>query len=178
MCGRQVCNGLTVRTLRKIAIVGVGLLGGSIGLALRAAGYPCARIGIGRRRSSLARARRCGAIDVATLSFRRGLHDAQLAVVATPLGCFAEIFRKMAPHLPAGCIVTDVGSAKTQVVRLADEYLPDHVRFVGSHPVAGSERTGVASASPDLFRGAVCICLLYTSPSPRDLSTSRMPSSA
>ncbi len=150
-------NVLSLKTLDKVAIIGVGLLGGSVGLALRAAGAGAQRVGIGRRRSSLNRALAYDAIDEATLSFAKGLRGAQLAVVAVPLGSFPAIFGKMAPHLEPECIVTDVGSTKAYVVRLARRILPAHARFVGSHPIAGSEKTGVEFARADLFDRAVCI---------------------
>ncbi|MFQ6048492.1 MAG: prephenate dehydrogenase [Phycisphaerae bacterium] len=143
--------------LSKVTIVGVGLLGGSIGLAVRAAGSRCLRVGIGRRRRSIERARRLGAIDQATTSFRRGLRDAELVIVATPLGQFEQVFTAMAGHLPAGCVITDVGSAKVQPTRLAEGILPPRVRFVGSHPIAGSEKAGVEFARAELFCNAPCI---------------------
>lgn len=135
--------------------MGVGLLGGSVGLACPAAGLTAVRVGIGRRRASLNRALRYDAVDEITLSFARGLKGAQLVVLATPIGKFEPLLEKMAPHLEPGTVVTDVGSTKAHVVGLAKRLLPAHCRFVGSHPVAGSEQTGVEYARADLFDGAV-----------------------
>ena len=135
--------------------MGVGLLGGSVGLACPAAGLTAVRVGIGRRRASLNRALRYDAVDEITLSFARGLKGAQLVILATPIGKFEPLLEKMAPHLEPGTVVTDVGSTKAHVVRQAERLLPAHCRFVGSHPVAGSEQTGVEYARADLFDGAV-----------------------
>jgi len=152
-----VPNICSVKDLKKVAIVGVGLLGGSIGLALPAVAIGCSRVGIGRRRSSLRRALRFDAIDYGTLSYARGLAGAQLVIVASPLRHFERIFASMAPHLPAGCVVTDVGSTKVEPARLAQALLPSHVTFIGSHPMAGSEKTGVEFSRADLFSGAPCV---------------------
>ena len=146
--------------------MGVGLLGGSVGLACRAAGFGARRVGIGRRRSSLDRARRRGAIDEATLSFARGLRGTGLVVLATPIGQFADTMEKMAPHLEPGTVITDVGSTKAEVVALAKDILPSHCAFVGSHPMAGGEKTGVEFARADLFAGAAC-CVTPTPQSSR-----------
>ncbi len=148
---------IEIDNLRSIAIVGVGLLGGSVGLAIRAAGAPAERIGVGRRRSSITRALGVGAIDRGTLSYRSGLRDADLVVIATPIGGFKTVFRHLADHLPDGTVVTDVGSTKRCVVDWADEILPPGIRFVGSHPMAGSENAGVEFARADLFQRAQCL---------------------
>ena len=148
---------LSKKSLNKIAIVGVGLLGGSIGLAMRAAGYTTKRVGIGRRKESLDKALEYDAVDEVTVDMASGVRDADLVVVCTPIGIMEGMFEQMAPHLPEGCIVTDVGSTKATIVRLADRLLPRTVHFIGSHPIAGSEKTGVEFARADLFQHAVCI---------------------
>lgn len=107
--------------------------------------------------SSLKTALAYDAVDTVTLNMAEAVGDTRLVVVCTPIGTFPAMFRAMAPHLPEGCIVTDVGSTKAHVVRLARKLLPPHARFVGSHPVAGSEKTGVEFARADLFQNAVCI---------------------
>jgi prephenate dehydrogenase len=115
------------------------------------------RFGVGRRRSSITRALHVGAIDRGTVSPRRGLRNADLVVVATPIGRFEAVFRQLADHLPDGAVVTDVGSTKQTVMDLAERLLPSRVRFVGSHPMAGSENTGVEFARADLFQRAPCV---------------------
>jgi len=152
-----VRNVFSVNKLRRIAIVGVGLLGGSIGLAIRSAGSAAKRIGIGRRMSSLEKAAAFDAVDEITVDVAEGVGDAELVVVCTPIGVIRSMFERMAPCLPKGCVVTDVASTKAEVVRLAEAIFPKHVRFVGSHPMAGSEKTSVEFARADLFQNAACI---------------------
>ncbi len=143
--------------LEKVTVVGVGLLGGSIGLALKAADESIAVAGVGRRRSSLARALAAGAIDTATLSTEEGVTGADLVVLATPLGACEDHLLAMRDSISARAVVTDVGSTKAVVVRLAEAVLGQGGPFIGSHPMAGSERRGVQFARADLFAGATCI---------------------
>jgi len=150
-------NIFQIKNLNTVAIIGVGLLGGSIGLALRAAGFTGRRVGIGRRRSSLDKALACDAVDEVTLDPARGVAEAQLVILGTPIGAFESLLRQIAGGLAPGTYVTDVGSTKAQVVRTARRLLPAGVRFVGSHPMAGSEKTGVEFARADLFEDALCL---------------------
>lgn len=150
-------NALSDNKLNKIAIVGVGLIGGSLGMAIRAAGSSARRIGIGRRRTTLDMALAYDAVDEVTLDMAEGVRQADLVVVCTPIGVMQPMFEAMAGHLPDGCLVTDVASTKAEVVRMAERTLPKTVRFVGSHPIAGSEKTSVEFARADLFQKAVCI---------------------
>ncbi len=146
-----------INSLERIAIVGVGLLGGSIGLALRAAGFSGVRVGVGRRVSSLERALACEAVDEVTCDTAAGVAGAQLVILCTPIGRFEELLRNMKAALAPGAFVTDVASTKTEVVRMARRLLPKKVHFVGSHPMAGSEKTGVEYARADLFENALCL---------------------
>jgi prephenate dehydrogenase len=148
---------MNLKQLDRIAIVGVGLLGGSIGHAVRAAGFAGIRVGIGRRQSSLDKALACEAVDETTLDVAKGVSNAQLIIVCTPIAQLESMFSLMAPALSRGAYVTDVGSTKAQVVRLAQKLLPAQVRFVGSHPIAGSEKTGVEFSRADLFQRSLCI---------------------
>jgi prephenate dehydrogenase len=148
---------MDISNLERVAIVGVGLLGGSIGHALRAAGFGGTRVGIGRRASSLESALACDAVDEVTLDAAAGVRRAQLVILCTPIGQLEQMFRQIAPALAGGTYVTDVASTKAGVVRLAARLLPPKVRFVGSHPMAGSEKTGVEFARADLFDRALCI---------------------
>jgi prephenate dehydrogenase len=143
--------------LRRLSILGVGLLGGSIGLAWKAISSGCEIIGYGHREDSLRRAMEMGAVDKITQDLAAAVRDADLVILCTPVGLFDDIMTRISPALAAGSTVTDVGSTKRSVVRLAAERLPPGVNFVGSHPMAGSEKRGVEYARADLFRGAVCI---------------------
>ena len=136
----------------QVAIFGVGLIGGSIGLGLRSRGLAGQVVGIGRRRSSLQAALDCGAVDRITTDLHEGVREASLVIVCTPVELIVERVRQIADVVPAGTLLTDVGSTKSDIVNhLAD--LPKRTTFVGSHPMAGSEKTGVASADAQLFAG-------------------------
>ena len=141
----------------RLSIIGVGLLGGSIGLAIKSAAMPCRIVGYGHRRSTLDKAVASGAIDEAAEGLAEAVKAADLVVLCTPVGLFRQTLAEIAPALAEGAIVTDVGSTKRSVVRAAAELLPKHVNFVGSHPMAGSEKRGVDFARADLFVGSRCI---------------------
>jgi prephenate dehydrogenase len=148
--------------IQRLSILGVGLLGGSIGLAAKRLIKGISVRGYGHRPATLDEAQQMGVIDRGERSAAEAVREADLVVLATPVGLFGELLREIGPALERGAIVTDVGSTKRSVVALAERHLPPHVRFVGSHPMAGSEKRGVRYASPDLFRGAGCI----TTPTP------------
>ena len=126
-------------------------------MAIRAIGLSARRIGVGRRSSTLDKALLYDAVDETTLDIAAGVRDADMVIVCTPIGVMEEMFAAMKDALPDGCLVTDVASTKAQVVRMAARILPRRVRFVGSHPIAGSEKTSVEFARADLFQNAVCI---------------------
>lgn len=153
----MVANLNQFNDLRSITIAGIGLLGGSIGLAYRSIGGQAKRLGLGRRRSSIMKALQFGAIDTGTTIPRKALQNADMVFVATPIGHFEAVFRQLADHLPDGAVVTDVGSTKQVVMELAERVLPPRIHFVGSHPMAGSENAGVEFARADLFQRALCL---------------------
>jgi len=142
---------------RQLPILGVGLLGGSIGLAVRAAMPDCRIIGCGHRQSTLGRAVEMGAIDEGQLDPAAAVKDSDLVILCTPVGLFESMLRKIAPALAPGCTVTDVGSTKRSVAAAAESILPETVDFVPSHPMSGSEKRGVEFARADLFRHGLCI---------------------
>lgn len=145
------------RNIRQVAVLGVGLLGGSVGLALRAQGFDGRIVGAGRRQSSLDRALEMGTIDTATLDPAEAAAGADLVILATPVGAFERLLTAVRPALKRGAIVTDVGSTKRQVVQAAEKILGRGGPFVGSHPMAGSENRGPIFARADLYVGATCI---------------------
>jgi len=145
-----------VTPFRKVAIVGVGLIGGSLGMAMRKRALARRVVGIGRRQSSLERALALGAIDEATLDIRAGVADAELTILATPVGKMVRLAGAAKPSLSRGSLLTDVGSTKARLVRELEQLAGDAFRYVGSHPMAGSEKRGVQEASGDLFDGALC----------------------
>ncbi len=142
---------------RQLTILGVGLLGGSIGLALRSAAPRCRIVGFGQRRAALDRAVEIGAIDRFDLDAAAAVARSDLVILCTPVGLFESILVRIAPALSPGALVTDVGSTKRSIVRLAESHLPKGVEFVASHPMAGSEKRGVEFSRADLFHNQLCI---------------------
>lgn len=143
--------------LGTVAIVGVGLIGGSIGLALRARNLADRVVGIGRDPAKLAEAVRLGAIDVAETDPARGVADAEVAVVCTPVSRIAEDCRRLAVDGPDDLLITDAGSTKAAIVAEVESDRRAQSMFCASHPIAGSERQGVAFARADLFRGRTVV---------------------
>jgi prephenate dehydrogenase len=143
---------------RKITIIGVGLLGGSIGLAVKRRKLARQTAGFVRRRASLKDCERAGAVDFATTDLPAAVWDADLVILCTPLAQMRSRVREMLPALKRGAIVTDVGSVKGGVVRELESLVAwGGAHFVGSHPMAGAEKTGVAAARADLFERTVCV---------------------
>jgi prephenate dehydrogenase len=142
----------------KIALVGVGLLGGSLGLALKQRRLAGSVVGYVRRPASVAECQGSGAVDAATLNLAEAVAGAELIVLCTPIAQMPALTKAMLPALKAGAIVTDVGSVKASVVRALEGPVAGSAGyFVGSHPMAGSEKTGVLAARADLFEDAVCV---------------------
>ncbi len=151
---------------RRVAVLGVGLLGGSLARAVRARGLAETVVGSGRRLDALAEAVRRGWLD-ATAPVEEAVEGADLVVLATPVGAMAGLLRRAAPHLTPGCVVTDVGSVKECLVDTLPGLLPPGAAYVGAHPMAGSHLRGVEHAREALFDGSVCI-LTPTPESDRD----------
>ena len=148
--------------VRRLSILGVGLLGGSIGLAARSRLKECKVAGYGHRAATLQAARDMGALDEAYDAIEPAIRDADLIVLCTPVGLLPTLLHQISTGLTPGAIVTDVGSTKRSVVESAERLLPRGVHFVGSHPMAGSEKRGIQFARADLFEGSLCL----TTPTP------------
>jgi prephenate dehydrogenase len=142
---------------KRAAIVGVGLIGGSLGMILRRKKLADEVVGIGRRVENLKAAVELGAIDRYVSDPKEGVKAADFVVLATPVDTYEQHLRDWAASLSAGTIVSDVGSVKGLLVERAEALMPRHVHFVGAHPIAGKEKTGVAAGSDTLFQGARCI---------------------
>lgn len=140
-----------------VAIVGVGLIGGSIGLALRERKLTSQIVGVGRRPESLSQAKAVGAVHRTTRVVAEGVRDAELVVVCTPVSSIAARVREAAAACRPGALITDAGSTKASIVRQLNGALPRSVAFVGSHPLAGSEKAGCEHARADLFDGRVVV---------------------
>ena len=141
----------------RVSILGVGLIGGSIGLACRRAHGDSTIISFSPVPEELQKAIACGAIDQSAPDAATAVTNADLVILCTPVGSFQNLLTAIAPALKPGVIVTDVGSTKRSIAQLADRILPSHAKFVGSHPMAGGEKHGIANARVDLLTGALCI---------------------
>ena len=143
---------------QKISIIGVGLLGGSIGLAVRRRKLAREVAGYVRRAASLKDCERAGAVDYATTDLLAAVSNADLIILCTPLAQMRSLTEQFLPALKRGAIVTDVGSVKAGVVRELDALLKKSgAHFIGSHPMAGGEKMGVLAAKADLFVNAACV---------------------
>ena len=143
---------------RKITIVGVGLLGGSIGLAARKSRVAKEIAGYARREKTIAESEKVGALDYATTDLLAAVSGADLVILCTPLAQMRSLAEQFVPALKRGAIVTDVGSVKAGVVRELEPLVKKSgAHFVGSHPMAGSEKMGVLAARADLYANAVCV---------------------
>jgi prephenate dehydrogenase len=144
-----------VRRLKTLALIGVGLIGGSFAMGLRRAGIAPRIVGFDRDRATLESAASLGVIDTAAESVSEAVKGADLVVIAVPVRSVGPVLHDVALAMEPEAVVTDVGSTKAEVVRVAREELRERfARFVPGHPVAGRETSGVESALVDLFRGA------------------------
>jgi prephenate dehydrogenase len=140
--------------INKLVVFGVGLIGGSFALALRKAGMVREIVGVGRSAGNLEEALRLGVIDRVAADAASAVQDADLVLLAVPVGQMAAVMASISQHLSAQAVVTDAGSTKCDVVALAHQHLPGHLaRFVPAHPIAGAEKSGAAAASAELYRG-------------------------
>jgi prephenate dehydrogenase len=142
---------------QNVAILGVGLIGASLALALKQHGLTQNVVGYGRTRENLIRATERGIIDSFACEPAKACRNADLIVLATPVGAFIDIAQRIEPALKEDVIVTDVGSVKGSLVRDLERLLSPRGLFVGGHPIAGSNHSGIDTASARLFEQARCI---------------------
>jgi prephenate dehydrogenase len=140
-----------------VTIVGVGLIGGSVGLASKARGVAGRVVGVGRDTKNLSRALELGAVDAISIDLTVGVQSADLVVVCTPVDRIADVIVRAAPHCRAGTIFTDGGSTKRNIVESVAGALPAGIQYVPAHPLAGAEKNGVEYARADLFEGRATI---------------------
>lgn len=141
--------------VERVTIIGMGLIGGSLGMALTQSGVVPQVTGVDCNEETLELALQTRAAHHVTSDLKEGIAGAQVVVLATPVGTYPQIITAIKPWLQAGAVVTDVGSAKAGIVTYMEEHLPPGVFFVGGHPMAGSERTGIQAADRYLFENAV-----------------------
>ncbi len=142
---------------QQVTIIGVGLLGGSLGLVLKEQGLAKTVLGIGRRQPNLELAVQLGAIDRFFSEPHEAVRDSDLIVLATPVDTYVSHVQRWGQDVSSGAIVSDVGSVKGQLVFDLEAALPSKVNFVGAHPIAGKEKSGVAHSTSQLFDKARCI---------------------
>lgn len=140
------------QSTQRICIVGTGLLGASLGLALRQAGFEGRIVGVARRAETREQAVDIGAVDAATDDAAAAVSDADLVVLATPVGTVIRLLSELADRFKPTAVITDVGSTKKTTVDAA-EALANPGRFIGAHPMAGSEHSGPGAAKADLYHG-------------------------
>lgn len=161
-------------SFRNVAIVGTGLIGGSWGLALKRRGF-AGRITGCDRPEVLARARELGSIDDGQESVAEAVRNADLVILATPVGVALELLPQLARAVAATTLLTDTGSTKRAILKRADEVFGEDRLFLGGHPLAGKEQSGIENATATLFEGAGYV---LTPPSPKDLEDERVRSFA
>ena len=142
---------------KRVTIIGLGLIGGSLGLVIKEKHLAKEIVGVSRRRSTIRRALSIRAVDVVTLDVKKAIRDADLVILAVPVLKIIDIGRLISRYLKKGAIVTDAGGTKKDIVKNVESILPRTVNFVGAHPLAGSEKSGVIYADKDLFKDAYCI---------------------
>ena len=142
--------------IEKVAVLGIGLIGGSLSLALKKY-HPALHIVGFDVSEALDEALSRKAIDVPAASAEAAVREADVVVLAAPIAKILKLTKQIAPHLKPGTIVTDVGSVKNPIVSYAREVLPEHITFIGGHPMAGSEKSGVHHADPFLFENATYV---------------------
>jgi prephenate dehydrogenase len=141
----------------RLAIIGVGLIGGSLARALREAGALKSVVGIGRSLPNLEEALSLGICDEITQDLAEGVRGADMVFISVPVCAIPGVVAEIAPFLAPGCIVTDGGSVKTAIVGECEALMPSGCFFVGGHPIAGTEHTGAAASFATLYRGRRCI---------------------
>lgn len=155
---------------KRMVIAGVGLIGGSLALVCKEKGIVSEIIGVGRSEGNLRDAVNIKAIDSYTSKIEDAVKGADIIVLATPVSSLIRLAKEMAPYLSPGAIVTDVGSVKGPVIEI-EKIIPSNTFFVGGHPIAGKEKSGVKAASPGIFQGSRCILTPTPKTNPDALST-------
>ncbi len=141
----------------NVTIIGVGLIGGSLARVLKAKNLATRIIGAGRSRATLEQALKIGVIDSMGKGPAQSVEDADLVVLASPVGTFGKILSEIGPHLKPGAILTDVGSVKGALIKMIESAVPSGSHYVPAHPIAGREKSGVAESTEMLFQGRRCI---------------------
>ena len=146
-----------MKLFEKMTIIGVGLLGASLAKACRKYSLVEEISGFGRNRENLDKAKFLGVIDHCAKDLAEAVKDVDLVVLCTPVSKIIPLIESLLPHLKQGAVITDVGSVKGSLVNQADDLMPEGIFFVGSHPIAGGEKSGLEASREDLYLNAKCI---------------------
>lgn len=146
-----------MKLFNRVTIIGLGLIGGSLGLAIKEQRLAEEVIGVSRRRSTVRKALSMGVVDKAFLDPKKAVKGSCLVILCVPVFKIIDIVAEISSFLDKGSIITDTGSTKKEIVKSVESFLPQGVDFIGSHPIAGSEKSGVIYSDKDLFKGAHCI---------------------
>ena len=142
---------------KRLLIVGVGLIGGSLGLAAKARGLVEQVVGFGRTEANLKIALERGSIDTYTFDPAEAAQGTDVMLLAVPVEATGPVMQQFLPYLPSGCIVTDAGSVKAPIIETLEALLPPYLPCVAAHPIAGTENAGAAAAFETLFDGNMCV---------------------
>ena len=142
---------------KRLLIVGVGLIGGSLGLAAKARGLVEQVVGFGRTEANLKIALERGSIDTYTFDPAEAAQGTDVMLLAVPVEATGPVMQQFLPYLPSGCIVTDAGSVKAPIIETLEALLPPSLPCVAAHPIAGTENAGAAAAFETLFDGSMCV---------------------
>ncbi len=147
---------MDLKKVRKIGIIGVGLMGGSLALALKSKYKDIEIIGYARSQKSFQNLRRIGVVDRIERCPKKIARQADILVLASPVGAIVDYLKKLSAFCKKGAVIFDLGSVKKEIEEAAKKYLPKDVAFVGCHPFCGSEKTGAKNAKPSLYRNSIC----------------------
>ncbi|MBN1958089.1 MAG: prephenate dehydrogenase/arogenate dehydrogenase family protein [Desulfuromonadales bacterium] len=156
--------------IQRLAIIGVGLIGGSLSLALKQAGAVGEVIGCGRGKPNLEKALELGIIDRYSREPNEAVKDADLIFLATPVKALGSVTAELLPNVKPGAVITDGGSVKGEVVKMIEPLLPEGIHFVPGHPIAGTEKSGAEAAFTTLYQGKRCILTPTSKTDPQALA--------
>ncbi len=146
-----------MKLFNKITVIGVGLLGASLAKACKEQGLANEILGYGRNRENLEKARTLKIIDYYSTDLSEAVKNADLIVLCTPVSAIAPLIQNMIADIRPGTLITDVGSVKDPIVREVEKLIPEGIYFIGSHPIAGGENSGLEASAANLYEGAQCI---------------------
>ncbi len=155
----------------KVVIIGLGLIGGSIGMALKRRGAVAEVVGLDKNNNTLGKALELEAVDKVEANADKAFKDAELIIFAVPIDAVKEILNKAVQHIPNGCLVTDAASVKSGAIEIFNKILKEDVAYIGGHPMAGSENCGIEAADPFLFENAIYVVTPTGNESKKDMDT-------